>query len=93
MTPPKAPNDEAQLHAELESAASRLNAKWSVGIAAGLLTLVSGAAISWAVNVDLTQRTLLQDVSSLQETREHVTDSLGRIEGKVDRLLELRSVP
>lgn len=92
MTPPlKVPADDSQVLQELEDAAVRFSSRWIVGIGVGLLTLLSGAAISWAVNVDMTQRQLLQDVSGLQENRENVCDSLKRIEDKVDRLLGLPS--
>ncbi len=64
--------------------------KWFLGTLSGALILLATGTVSWAVNVDKTQRALLQDVSSLQENREHVCDSLKRIEDKVDRLLVFR---
>lgn len=64
--------------------------KWAVAVVAGLFTLIGSALLAWAIDVNDTQRCLLQDVSSLQENRGHVAESLKRIEDKVDRLLEIR---
>ncbi len=62
--------------------------KWVVSTVAGAFALIASAAIAWAVNIDGTQRMLLQDVSGLKESRERMIEQLGRIEDKVDRLLE-----
>lgn len=60
--------------------------KWITGALASILALILGGAITWAATVDTTQRGLLQDVSSLKEHKEHVTNQLERIENQVDRL-------
>lgn len=61
--------------------------KWVIGFVAGGLSLVCTAMLAWAVNIDGTQRGLLEDVSSLKEHRLHVTEQLDRIEDKLDKLL------
>jgi hypothetical protein len=89
MTPSKIMHDHDEVYAELEESV-RLP-KWVIGIVVGILTMTSGAVLSWAVNVDATQRDLLQNVSGLQENREYVSSSLKRIESKVDQLLGIRN--
>jgi hypothetical protein len=64
--------------------------KWAIGIVAGAASMVGTAVLAWAVNIDGTQRGLIEDVSSLKEHRLHVTEQLDRIETKLDKLLSNR---
>lgn len=63
--------------------------RWAFGVIVSGASLVCGAGLSWAVNIDTTQRCLLQDVSALKADTAHFGQQLRRIEEKVDQLQEM----
>lgn len=65
--------------------------RWVFGLVVGATSLVTGAALSWAVNIDMTQRSLLQDVAVLKANTATFSKQLERIEGKVDKLQQINS--
>ena len=65
--------------------------RWLFGLVVGSSSLVAGAALSWAVNIDSTQRCLLQDVARLQSDTMNFAKQLERIENKVDQLERMNS--
>jgi hypothetical protein len=63
---------------------------WLLSAIGVIMTLTLSTALGWAVQIDRTQRSLIQDVSRLDEVRVYTYRQLERIEVKVDKLLEKR---
>lgn len=61
--------------------------RWVVVVVGFLLATSITSMVAWAVNIDVTQRNILIDVSELKEHKIHVTEQLDRIESKLDQLL------